>query len=100
MEDDESYPSWAGDLSAGELLCPRYDHTRFYHDARLTSWEDGGEDVHPLILLETTRDPLTTHRIIFVFKVLLKNKIRYVYADDMMPLTPSLKERINGTWGM
>ncbi len=80
MGDDEPYaPS-----SIGELLIPRYDHVRFYLDARLTSWENGEDDVCPLILLETTRDPLSTNRVVHIFKVLLRDKIRYVYADDMM----------------
>jgi len=100
MADDGLCPQWARDLSAGELLCPRYDHTRFYHNARLTSWDDDWEDSHPLILLETIRDPLSRHKIIYIFKVLLRDKIRYVYADDMMPLTPTLKERTNGTWSV
>lgn len=80
MEDNEPSPSWA----IGELLIPRYDHVRFYLDARLTSWENGEDDVHPLILLEITRDPLSMNRLIHIFKVLLRDKIRYVYADDMM----------------
>ena len=80
MGDDEPYPSWA----IGEFLIPRYDHVRFYLDARLTSWENEEDDVHPLILLEITRDPLSMNRLIHIFKVLLRDKIRYVYADDMM----------------
>jgi hypothetical protein len=80
MGDDEPYPSWA----IGELIIPRYDHVRFYLDARLTSWENSEDDVCPLILLEITRDPLSMNRLIYIFKVLLRDKIRYVYADDMM----------------
>ena len=80
MGDDEPFSSWVKDHSVGELLIPRYDHVRFYLDVRLTSWEDEGDEVCPLLLLEITRDPLSTH----IFKVLLRDKIRYVYADDMM----------------
>ena len=84
MEDNEPSPSWAKDHSVGELLIPRYDHVRFYLDVRLTSWEDEGDEACPLLLLEITRDPLSMNRLIYIFKVLLRDKIRYVYADDMM----------------
>lgn len=80
---DESYPDWANHVQVGTLLVPHYDHIRVYTNERLTEWEDRGDNF-TVILLQLARDPLShDKRAIHMGKVLLGDKIRYVYMDDM-----------------
>jgi hypothetical protein len=80
---DEGFPDWAQHVQAGALLIPHYDHVRIYTNERLTAWDDWSGNFIA-ILLQLTHDPLShNRRIIYTGKVLLGDKIRYVYMDDM-----------------
>jgi len=60
-----------------------YDHVRYYTNKSLTEWDWHDTPKPVIILLEVTIDTFSLRTTTPIGKVLLGDKIRYVYMDDM-----------------
>ena len=71
------------DQDVGGLFIPLYDHIRYYTNERLTEWDELDSKDSVIILLEKTVDSISLRTIAPIGRVLVENKIRYVYLDDL-----------------
>lgn len=69
-------------FQVGILLTPHYDHTRYYTNSGLTEWDNPFSDFLTTIILLELRESIIGRKNA-VGKILLGDKIRYVYLSDM-----------------